>query len=386
MQSRTVIMHDQEPLNFDFYNSNYIDHNIEAWLVNNMSGMQKYLINDAVRQRWIGKNLAFIRDGGTVYDRNILVHSELNSPEVEKYRNVGFADVYWWSHAIIARDWYRYAELDPRLEFFPEQFELDFNIYNRAWSGSREYRLKFVDMLLDQKLVNHCNLGFSPRDGDVHYLDHQYKNPKLRPCHDLSVLPLNAAHSWASANYSAEDYQRCWFDVVLETVFDDSRLHLTEKILRPIACGKPFILVAPAGSLALLKRYGFKTFGEFIDESYDQEPDPVLRLEMIVRTMKQISAMSQTQRLQITHLSAQLARLNRQRFFSLEFFTDVMTELSDNIEKAQNECDQHRLGHNLREFRKLAATTPELRDRLLGGNPFYSRGDVVKLFQQLRRA
>lgn len=383
MQSRTVIMHDHEPLNFDFYNPGYMNQNIESWLTNNMSGMQNYLVNQAVRQRWIDKNLAFIRDGGTVYDRNILVHSELNSPEVEKYRNLGFADVYWWSHAIIARDWYRYAELDPRLEFFPKQFELDFNIYNRAWSGTREYRLKFVDMLLDQGLVDRCHLGFSPWDSGLHYQSHQFSNPQLKPLHDLSALPANNAHSWDSANYSADDYQQCWFDVVLETVFDDTRLHLTEKILRPIACGKPFILVAPAGSLALLKKYGFKTFGEFIDESYDQEPDPVLRLQMIVNTMKQIAAMSTSQRLQITHLSSQLARLNRQRFFSLEFFTDVMTELSDNIEKAQAMCDQQRLGKNFKEFRKLSATTPELHQRLLGGNPFYSRQDVVDLFKHL---
>ncbi len=386
MLSRTVILHDHEPLNFDFYDPDYLDQNIPTWLINNMSGMQNYWINDAVRQRWIGKNLCFIRDGGTVYDRNILVHSELNSSQVVRYRDQGLTDVYWWSHAIIARDWYRYAELDPMLEFLPDRFELDFNIYNRAWSGTREYRLKFADMLLEQGLIDGCNIKFSTHDNGTHYLDHQYRNPRFRPDHDLSVLPINDAISCASASYSVDDYRRCWFDVVLETVFDDTRLHLTEKILRPIACGKPFILVAPAGSLALLKHYGFKTFGEFIDESYDQESDPMLRMQMIVRTMKQISEMSENQRLQITHLSAQLARLNRQRFFSLEFFTDVMTELSDNIEKAQNECDQHRLGQSFREFRKLAATTPELRQRLVGGNPFYSSRDVVKLFQQLHRA
>jgi hypothetical protein len=46
---------------------------------------------------------------------------------------------------------------------------------------------------------------------------------------------------------------------VAETVFD-TRIHLTEKTLRPIACGHPFILAAGPGSLKYLQTYGFRTF------------------------------------------------------------------------------------------------------------------------------
>jgi hypothetical protein len=44
---------------------------------------------------------------------------------------------------------------------------------------------------------------------------------------------------------------------------------LTEKALRPIACGQPFILAATPGSLQYLRSYGFKTFSGYIDETYD---------------------------------------------------------------------------------------------------------------------
>ena len=40
----------------------------------------------------------------------ILLHSEINSPELTRYENTEkFQGAYWWSHAVIARDWYRYA-------------------------------------------------------------------------------------------------------------------------------------------------------------------------------------------------------------------------------------------------------------------------------------
>jgi hypothetical protein len=48
-----------------------------------------------------------------------------------------------------------------------------------------------------------------------------------------------------------------------------------------------FILVAPAGTLELLRSKGFKTFGSVIDESYDCEQDPVKRWHLVCQSIKQ---------------------------------------------------------------------------------------------------
>ena len=54
------------------------------------------------------KNLNWVRN---IFQRNILLHSEKRSYEVKKYlADKSLIHVYYWSHAIIARDWYRYAE------------------------------------------------------------------------------------------------------------------------------------------------------------------------------------------------------------------------------------------------------------------------------------
>ena len=45
--------------------------------------------------------------------------------------------------------------------------------------------------------------------------------------------------------------------------------HLTEKTSRALSSGMPFIIVSHAGSLKLLKKFGFKTFDKWWDESYD---------------------------------------------------------------------------------------------------------------------
>ncbi len=45
-----------------------------------------------------------------IFDQCILLHSEKNSNEIDKYANSGFIPTYYWSHALIARDWFRYAQ------------------------------------------------------------------------------------------------------------------------------------------------------------------------------------------------------------------------------------------------------------------------------------
>ena len=61
---------------------------------------------------------------------------------------------------------------------------------------------------------------------------------------------------------------------------------MTEKKFKPIALGMPFIIVGTQGSLKYLRSYGFKTFGDLWDDSYDDEPDDHKRIEKIAHTLK----------------------------------------------------------------------------------------------------
>ena len=76
-------------------------------------------------------------------------------------------------------------------------------------------------------------------------------------------------------------------DVVAES--DVFNYHwLTEKVAKPLATGKPFVLLGGRNSLQLLRDWGFVTFGDMIDESYDNEEIPTLRIEKIIRSLKQV--------------------------------------------------------------------------------------------------
>lgn len=317
-----VYCHDQEPLCYDFYeleSQNFPE--TDFMKIKKASTGSLETVHHNLRWQFDVNNLA------------LLVHSEKRSPEVKKYQSKNFIDVYYWNHAVLARDWFRYAEhLDQK-----KHIEKTFLIYNRAWSGTREYRLKFTQLLIDLGLQSHCKTTVNAVDpeSNVHYSVHEFKNTAWQPNLVLeNYFNPTQANSSASADFDISDYEKTHIEVVLETLFDDSRLHLTEKILRPMACGQPFILASTVGSLDYLRSYGFKTFDGVWDETYDTISNSQDRLQNIVNLMKSISQWDQNTLKSKMSQAQQIARFNKQHFFSKDFHDMILDEFSSNLSRA----------------------------------------------------
>jgi len=313
------------------------------------------------------------------YDRIIVVHSELNSPEVTWFEENGAVTVYWWSHAVIAQDWFRYAKIDPKFNSQSCELQQDFLIYNRAWQGTREYRLKFAELVVKNKLNQHCRMGFNPMD-QQHYHQHQFSNPifKISNRKLEDYFSMNNTDSSASADYCSQDYLETGLEIVLETIVDDQRWHLTEKTLRPIACGHPFMIMGTPGILKYLRRYGFKTFSPLIDESYDDIQNPVERMQAIIDVMKRIANMHTAHKLLLYQQMRTICNDNRDRFFSDEFSNCVINEFIQNFEIATEQMKKHQTGAHfklfLRAFKNSSNQLPA------------SRQEIVKMWQILHNA
>ena len=210
---------------------------------------------------------------------------------------------------MLSLDWYRFAEHDPALDITDEYKKL-FLIYCRDTTGSRDYRKTFISSIEKSNIINDCQIG--------------------------SFLDYNITAD-SSAIYDAIDHNQTAISVVLETIFD-ARIHLTEKTLRPLACGHPFILAAGPGSLALLRKYGFQTFSPYINETYDTVQDNDLRLQLIVEEMKRIQLLSDSERTELVKQCNQVAKINKAHFFSKDFFNQIVNELQHNVTVA---FDQH---------------------------------------------
>ena len=351
MTSPHLIFHDQEPLNYNLYSydqfKDYVDANFPTYTSQNIKNLIANLNLRACIMCPLG-----------VYDQVLLCHSEKHSRDLDLYQQNGFIGVYYWSHALIARDWFRFAKLDPRLIPKFDNIVHDFLIYSRAWSGTREYRLTLAEMLVNCNLISGCQTSFSEFDQQSHYTKHKFANPDLAINRDdlHKIYKANTHDSNSSADYNAEDYHNTAIEVVLETLFDDSRHHLTEKILRPIACGRPFILASTAGSLQYLKQYGFQTFDGLIDESYDLITDSRMRLTAIVQEMKRIHNLDHNKKRLLWSKLYEIAEQNKKLFFSVDWQNDILKEFKQNFESAISQLTA--TGKYQKEMERLALTWP----------------------------
>ena len=353
-----IICHDQEPLNFEYY-ENY--------------QCSDFAYAQLLEQYGYDKSTNLKRN--TIFDKSILLHSEKQSSEIDRYESLGLIPVYFWSHGFIARDWFRFANYTKQ----QKQTNKTFLIYNRAWQGTREYRIKFVDFLCEYNLVNHCQTKFNSIDPDsfVHYEDHVFKNYKWQPKNNLSdIFESNTALSNSSADFNLKDYASTDIEVVLETLFDESRIHLTEKSLRPIACEQPFILAGAMGSLNYLREYGFKTFDSVWDESYDQIADPYERLHAIVKLMQEIASWDSDTKNKKLKQAQKIAKFNKKYFFSNNFFNKINLELRTNLEQALIQLESTNTSQVWLTRRKLLAQSSEIKNIITGKSTY---PDVEKL-------
>ncbi len=83
-------------------------------------------------------------------------------------------------------------------------------------------------------------------------------------------------------------FQRTYFSIVTESDFDNGKLGFTEKLIKPLLFGHPFIVIGAHGMLELIHNLGFKTFNGFIDESYDQKTDSLTRINMALNEVNKL--------------------------------------------------------------------------------------------------
>jgi hypothetical protein len=316
----TVMSHDQELLDWNLYTDDRMQDqaHFQAQIPSS------FLRDLNLRWRW----------WNNVHDSFMITHSEKNSDQVEKYKDAGWTTVYFWSHAVLALDWYRYARYDPVLDRVGTSCLRDFLIYSRGWQGSREYRLRFADQLCHRGLQPNCHHSMLLVENQTHMQDHVFQDPRFA-VDDLSRLvtkirPCTASGD-ASADYCNRDFVDTAISVVMETNYVRPVQHLTEKILRPIAVGHPFILMSSPGCLQYLRDYGFKTFDPLIDETYDTETDPIRRMDLILCEMQRLSQLPTAEKKQLHEYLYEIARYNREWFFGMDFRDAVMSEFRDNF-------------------------------------------------------
>ena len=238
----------------------------------------------------------------------------------------GWKSHYYFYHGWACQDWFRGYDksfLIPRArDRTPTR---TFMSPNRIVGGKRDHRVLFLYNVFKQGLEhNHISVPRTCQyeNIDISVVANKYCNtyPDISQVFESAELPRlfegeesqQMTSCWLSNYAEAQD---SLVYVPTETVYFGRRTHLTEKTFKAIALEMPFVLVAPAHSLEYLRSYGFKTFDDIFDETYDTEIDDVLRVEKVTRLLKDLDNQSERERQSIHRACLPIVEHNFRHFY-----------------------------------------------------------------------
>ena len=265
-------------------------------------------------------------------------HSPLTNQIIS---NEHIPSLYYFFHGFAALDWYRGCYALNYNKQVIKDYTYDYITFNRLVSNDRSYRCYFVSKLAEELLLEHGQVSFGLATEQATWQEEIVDvNTKLSTkaidhikLH-LPSTPLIIDNERVLGSASG-DIPRCTNDslwhIVTETVFYYDKLHLTEKIFKPIVMKQPFMLLGAVGNLAYLKSYGFKTFEGIIDESYDTIQDNDLRTEAVVAQIAWYCALSAEDKRTVIEAIAPIVEYNFHHFYG-EFKHIITRELLDNCQ------------------------------------------------------
>jgi hypothetical protein len=131
------------------------------------------------------------------------------------------------------------------------------------------------------------------------------------------------------ANCQVEDhFLQSFLYVITETVFEYPYCFLTEKTFKAILNRRPFVVLGPTGILKQLKKLGFKTFDQVIDESYDTMVDHSKRLLKIADIVSWAANLSSSEIKQIMSDIESILEFNHNHYCQNYCQTDLENVLS----------------------------------------------------------
>ena len=258
-----------------------------------------------------------------------VLHSEKSS-EIDKLLDRGFTPIHWFANGYLcAEHWYRlYKDINLVTEYQPLQHK--FVCANRLIDDQRSYRIKFLNMLD----VSQGQYSLLEQDPNTHrtpweiYPDNQV-DPHSFDEHDNSSAWINLRiDNDDKKEFTPSIWKSSFLHVVPETVVD--RVHLTEKIFKPIVLKQPFVLLNGAGGLEYLRSYGFKTFSDFWSEEYDTIDNLDQRLQSAADVVNYVGSCSLSELEQMRDKMKQILEHNYNWFYN-GFADKCWAELETNI-------------------------------------------------------
>lgn len=257
------------------------------------------LIIDSIGEAPDASHLTFVDDLKITYPDLKIIHVTTGwDPEQTKYQTITEFSTFFWP---IVNKW---------KDSFSNHATHHFVA---AANYPRGHRTRFVNSLLNRNLqqYGYFSIGssWSVENAKMYLLEHiekigfDEKNMEYFPSYIEGQIKIKYNGSTPDERigktYDIDDpkISGALVNVVLESAYEPlSDLafdqywkvpFLTEKTVKPFALGQIPLILGPWKMLEKIKGIGFDSFDDIIDTSYDNEKDPILRIEKFVDSLDQ---------------------------------------------------------------------------------------------------
>jgi hypothetical protein len=143
--------------------------------------------------------------------------------------------------------------------------------------------------LLDNGYVSYwCEDRSNRRPPQEHY-EELFKENQINQIFEKEHLALREKIPFKNFDISIEDaIINSKLSVVIETFFHNNQfICFSEKMWRSLQLPRPWLMSNVAHAVQQLRDWGFDVLDQYVDHSYDSEPDPITRRMMILEQVKQ---------------------------------------------------------------------------------------------------
>ena len=219
------------------------------------------------------------------------------------------------------------------------------------------HRKKLLQILLDLDPDLDGYVTWCPQERSWQsFLENHQETPGLleRLMPHMHKLQHQGEHPALNYNLNFFDVPKCYGDCFIDIVSESSTdvVYFTEKTVRPLVFGKPFILLGAPGANHRLRQLGFQLFDELFD--YSLEPlhgTDHDQYDWYSEIIKPVFSLTKNDMIELDHIWQRVYRANKQLLKHIVMTDDYIPEIlkpeiyEDNIHFP----NYHRDIHNLRQ-------------------------------------
>jgi len=200
------------------------------------------------------------------------------------FKRNGFNVTRYWPGHLVAPIYEINSKFDLRLENIDKHF-------CRLSSSRHDHNYYVHKFLTERKLLPQTHWSYSNCD----YHEWYYNFNRFLGLRESEYVMLDEQQKPGShigqlmTDESIQPHVNSAITVNCETVFHGHGPCYSEKLIKCANTARPFIEVSSPHTLKDLRRWGFETFPDLIDESYDDIEDPQQRIDFVCKEIERLS-------------------------------------------------------------------------------------------------